>query len=132
MDARQEQAFARDGFEEGERDPGARRELGQREELLACAGVGGRGRHRGRERHVGRVDLAREQTLDQREREALPLQLADPGQPFEVLGAVPGDPALARGRRQQAPLLVEADRVDRHVGPPGQVLDTPPLHGQRL
>ena len=35
----------------------------------------------------------------------------------------------SRGRRQQPPLLVEANRVDRHLGPPGQVLDTPPLHG---
>ena len=95
MDARQEQAFARHRFEEGERDSGPCRELGQREELFACPVVGGRGCHRGRERHVGRVDLAREQPLDQRKGEALPLQLADPGQPFEVLGPVPGDPPLA-------------------------------------
>ena len=56
------------------------------------------------------------------------LELADAGQALEVLGPVPGDPALALGRRQQLALLVEADRVDRHVGPLGQLLDPQPVH----
>ena len=39
---------------------------------------------------------------DQREREALRLELADAGEPLEVLGPVPGDAALAGGRRAAA------------------------------
>ncbi len=41
----------------------------------------------------------------------------------DVVGAVPGDAALAAGRREQLALLVEADGVDRHVGAPGELLD---------
>ena len=44
-------------------------------------------------------------------------------QPLDVLGAVPGDAALAAGRREQLALLVEADGVDRDVGPAGELLD---------
>ena len=43
---------------------------------------------------------------------------------LEVVGAVPGDAALAAGWWQQLTLLVEADRVDRHVGPARQLLDS--------
>ena len=45
------------------------------------------------------------------------------GQPFEMLGPVPGDAAHTLRRPQQMTLLVEANRVDRHVGPIGQLLD---------
>ena len=36
------------------------------------------------------------------------------------------------GRREQPALLVEADRVDRHVGPLGQLLDPQTIHGPIL
>ena len=63
------------------------------------------------------VELAADEPADEREREAPALQVADAGEPLEVLGAVEAEAtALAGGRRQQAALLVEADRVDRHVG----------------
>ena len=59
------------------------------------------------------------EAADHREREALALEVTDAGEPLDVVGAVPGDAALAAGRRQQPALLVEADRVDRHLGPAG-------------
>ncbi len=60
---------------------------------------------------------------DQREGEALALQLADAGETFDVLAAVPRDAADPVRRREQAALLVEADRVDGDVGPTSQLLD---------
>src|SRR5205807_9048634 len=91
------------------------------QELLRSLGV--RRRDRGGEGDVGRVELAVEHAADQREREAPPAQLPDALQPLEVLGAVPRDPSLADRRSEQSALLIEANRVDRGLGPPGEVLD---------
>ena len=55
-------------------------------------------------------------------------ELPDALQPFEMLGPVPSDAAFTGGRREQAALLVEADRVDRDVGPAGQLLDPQSVH----
>ncbi len=123
--ARHEEVLAHDGFQEGDRNPGAFGQLGECEELLRGLRVGAR--DRGGERRVGRIEIAGEDTADEREREALSAQLPHPEQPIEVLGPVPGDPSGALGRRQEAALLVEADRVDGKVGPPGQVLHPPAL-----
>ena len=87
---------------------------------------------RGGERLVGGVELAGEQAADDREREALALEVLDAAEPVDVLVAVPGDAPLAAGRREQLALLVEADGVDRHVGAPGELLDAdPPSPGSR-
>ena len=62
---------------------------------------------------------------DRGEGEALRLEIPDPGEPVEVLGAVELVPAGAFGRRQQVLAGVVADRVDRHAGPLGQLVDPP-------
>ncbi len=113
-----EQALARDSVEQCLRDAGARRELGERHELVAGRVGDGRG-----EACIGRVELAVEEAADQVEREPPCLEVADPGEPVEVRGPVPRDASLPAGRREQTPLLVEADRVDRDALGAGEILD---------
>ena len=120
---RHEDAFADDRFEERRGHARPFGELVEREQAVGL-GVGHRDRDRGGEGGVGGVELAVEQPADDREGEALALEVADAGQPVEVLGPVPGDAAGAGGRGQEPALLVEADGVDGHVGPAGQLLDT--------
>ena len=62
---------------------------------------------------------------DRGEREALGLELPDPGQPVEVLGAVELVAARPLGRRQQALAGVVADGVDGQAGLLGQLVDPP-------
>jgi hypothetical protein len=78
---------------------------------------------RRRERRVGRIEIAFEHAADQRECQALPAQFSDAREALNVLRPVPSNAALAFGRGEQPPLLVEADRVDRDVGPAGNVFD---------
>ena len=78
------------------------------------------------------LDVARrlQQRPDGGEGEAAVLELADPLEAHEVVGAVELVAALAPGRRQQALALVVADGVDGQPGPVGQVVDAP-LAGRR-
>ena len=66
-----------------------------RVEQLGVAGL--RAGDRGRQRHVGGVELTVEQPADHRERESLALEVLDPLQPLDVVGAVPGDAARRGG-----------------------------------
>ena len=115
VDPGDEQPFPEHGFEQRGRDRRPLGQLGQRQQLFGRVDPG----DRDRERRVGRVEVTAEEPPDQREGQPVGAQLADARQPLDVLGPVPGDPALTRGRRQQLALLVEADRVDRHVDPIG-------------
>ena len=72
---------------------------------------------------IGRVELAVEEAADQVEREPPRLEVADAGEALEVRGPVPGDAPLPAGRREETPLLVEADRVDRDALGAGEILD---------
>ncbi len=123
--ARDQESFARDGFEQRVGDARTFRQLGERKEFFRGFGDG----DRGGERRVGCVEVAAQHPADEREGQAFRLEVADPGQPFEMVRPVPGDPALTRGRIEQSSLLVEADRVDRHVGPLGEVFDPESIHG---
>ncbi len=115
-----DQTLPRDRVEQRRRHADTRGEVVEREQL----GVAGlRAGDRGGERSVGGVELAGEEAADHREREPLALELLDALEALDVVGAVPGDATLAAGRWQQLALLVEADGVDRHVGPAGQFLD---------
>ena len=76
----------------------------------------------------GSVELAAHEPPDQREGQPPAAQVADARQPVEVLGPVEPEATLPPGRREEPALLVEADRVDRHVGLLRQLLD-PPLRG---
>jgi hypothetical protein len=98
--------------------------LFERQELFGRVGIGSF--DCGRERRVGGVELAVDHARDECEREAARPQFPDAREPFEMLGAVPGDPAVALGRGQEPALLVEANRVDRDVGLAGEILDAPP------
>ena len=115
---RHEQPRLHDGLEQRAGDAGRGGELVEREQVVSRL-VG----DRGGERRVRRVELAVEQAADQCERQPSVLEVADPGQPFLVLGPVPGDAPLPPGRREQPALLVEADRVDRDARRPGQIGD---------
>ena len=129
VDPGDEEVLARDGFEQRDRHAGAFGELGEGEELLGGLGVGSE--DGGGEGRVGGIEIAVEDAADQREGEAPAAQLPDPRQALEVLGAVPADPPRPLRRREQAALLVEADRVDREVGAPGQLLDPPLFRAAR-
>ena len=67
--------------------------------------------------------LGVEQRPDRGEGEAAGLEVADLGQPVEVVLAVDLGPAGPLGRGEQALALVEADRVDGQPGAPGQLVD---------
>ena len=84
-----------------------------------------------REVGVGLAELAADDPADRREGEPLALEVADPPDPRGVFGAVPRDPALAIGLRQQPARLVVPDRVDRHVAR-GRELLHPIPHDQTL
>ena len=84
-------------------------------------------RDRRHERLVRGFQLTGQEPLDHGEREPLLLQLLDALQALDMGVAVPGDPALAPGRPEQALALVEADRIHGHAGGPGQLFD-PVLH----
>lgn len=127
--ARHEDPGLDDRTEQGRGDPGSGGDVVERQgHALATGTVGARGGggHGGGHRGVGGVELTVEEPADDREREAPLLEVADAGQPVGVLVAVPGDPAPADRRGEQAALLVEADGVDGDVGRPGEV-----LHPQR-
>ena len=64
-----------------------------------------------------------EQRLDSGQREPTFLQGGDEPQPAEVSRPVVADPAPALGRRQQAHVLVEADRRDHDRARAGQFVD---------
>ena len=126
MVARLQQTFVRDRFEQCERDAAAQRELFEGEELLGVFRVGRE--HSLREGLVGGVELTAHEPPDEREGQAPAAEVADAGEAVEVLGPVEAEAPLPAGRREQPALLVEADRVDRHVGLLRQLLD-PPLRG---
>ena len=70
-----------------------------------------------------------QQGADRGEGEALGLELADPGEAVEVLGAVELVPAGPFGRLEQAFAGVVPDGVDGDTGLVGQLVDAPPGFG---
>jgi hypothetical protein len=121
-----EQSFAHEGVEDGGGDPAAGHQLVDAEQLLGRPRVTRLGAarlgHRGRQVLVGGVEVAVQETADDGQGEAPPLELLDPGQPVEVLGGVEGQAPVTLGRGEQALLLVVAHGVDGDIGRLGQVL----------
>ena len=94
---RDEQPFLGNRLEDRPRDARTRRELVERQRL-----TGVRLDHRGGQRRVRGIELPVEQPPDDREREALLLELADAGEALQVLVAVEGDAPGAHGWRQRS------------------------------
>src|SRR5690606_1221516 len=101
------------------RDAGRGGEVGAREPLLAAL-LGDRALERGR---AALALAALEHALDDRERQALALQLADAPQQLEVRVGVEGAASGALRRRQQTLRLVVAHGVDPDARGLGELLD---------
>ena len=100
----------------------ASREFVDGQELFVTIGALGRG-DCGRERCVRGVEFTQHHAFDERERESVATQIADPFEPFDVRVAVDPDPADLVRRIEQTSLLIEANGVDRRRGPLGEFLD---------
>src|SRR6202007_2048714 len=72
------------------------------------------------------------QLANRREREAALLKVGDQPEARQMVVVVVADPPLDRGRREQATLLVEADRRDLCARRAGELVDREPLHRPRV
>ncbi len=112
------------GLEEPERDPGAGRQVGERQ---SRRGVGPRaspvGRQLGDERLVRGVELPAHHAGDGGQGEAALAQRAHPLQLGHVVVVVPGEATGPARRLEETLALVVPDGVDAHPGPVRQLFD---------